>query len=142
MFRHLLTFQPIACPTSLQSSCYSSFNQLQWRKTCCGTLAVVPQHHSTCRLLGVRNVTGIPLSVHAWTLVDRTWLPNTSCLSVGWVSCFRPSLSVCNRTACCICRPSTVPSPLNDFQRSTWLYLQPRCILTHVPCILGQFVPR
>jgi hypothetical protein len=96
-------------------------------------------HHttSTGHLLGVLSIPGILLWVHAWPLVFRTWLPKTSQLSLGWVSCVRPCLSVCYRRACCTWRPPTVPSPLIVTRRSVWLCTRPRCIFACVLCILG-----
>jgi len=95
---------------------------------------------STCRLPGVRTISGILLWVHARTLVYRTWLPMTSRLPLGWVSCFQPCHSVCNTSACCIFQPRTVPSQSIVPRRSVWLYLRPRCILARILCILGMYV--
>jgi len=95
-------------------------------------------HHttSTGHLLCVQSISGILLCVHSSPVVFTTWLPKTSCLSLGWVSCFWPCFSVCNRRACCTWRPPTVPSPSIVTPGSVWVCTRPRCIFTRVLCIL------
>ena len=103
------------------------------------TVSGLSFHHttSTGHLLGVWSIPGILLSVHTWALVFRTWLPMTSHLSLGWVSCVRPCLSVSHCRACCTWRPPTVPSPFIVTQISVWLCTRPRCIVACVLCIVG-----
>jgi len=96
-------------------------------------------HHTTSngQLLSVWSIAGILLWVHVRALDFRTWLPMTSQMSLGWVSCCRPCLSVSNCSACCTYRPSTMPSPSIVTLITVWLCTRPWCILACVLCILG-----
>jgi hypothetical protein len=70
------------------------------------------------------------------TSVGRTWLPEASHCSLGWVSCFQLCLSVYSRGAYCICRPPTEPSLQSLLLRFVWSCSPPRCIFVIVLCLL------
>jgi len=91
---------------------------------------------STCRRLGVRTVLGTSPLARVRTSVGRTWLPEASHCSLGWVSCFQLCLSVYSRGAYCICRPPTQPSPPSLLLRFIWSCSPPRCIFVLVLCLL------
>jgi hypothetical protein len=54
---------------------------------------------SICHHLGVRNIFGTSPLVRVRTSVGRTWLPEASHCSSGWVTCFQLCLSVYSRGA-------------------------------------------
>jgi hypothetical protein len=95
------------------------------------------QTTSSCRRLGVRTVIGTSPLAPVRISVGRTWLPEASHCSLGWVSCFQLCLSVDSHGAYCICRPPTktwLPSFLLRFVRSC---LAPRCIFVLILCLLS-----
>jgi hypothetical protein len=91
---------------------------------------------SSCRRLGVRTLLGTSPLAHVRTLVGRTWLPEASHCSLGWVSCFQLCLSVDSRGAYCICQPPSRPPPPSWLLRLIWSCSPPRCIFVLVLCLL------
>jgi hypothetical protein len=90
---------------------------------------------STCRRLGVRTVLGTCPLARVRTSVGRTWLPEASHCSMGWVSCSQLCLVAGSRDVCCICRPPTQPSPPSLLLRFVWSCSPPRCTLVLSLCL-------
>ena len=93
---------------------------------------------STARRIGVRTVLGTSSLARVRTSVGRTWLPEASHCSLGWVSCSQLGLSVYSRGAYCICRPPTQPSPPSLLLRFVWSCLTPSCKFVPVLCLIGS----
>jgi hypothetical protein len=81
---------------------------------------------STSCCLGVRTVLATSPLVRVRTSIGRTWQPEASHCSLGWVSCFQLCLSVYSHGAYCICQPPTQPSPPSLLQRFVWYCSPPR----------------
>jgi hypothetical protein len=75
---------------------------------------------SVYRRLGVRSVLGTCPLAHVRTSVGKSWLPEASRCSWGWVSCFQLCLSACSHDVYCTCRPRTQPSPPSLLLRFVW----------------------
>jgi len=90
---------------------------------------------SICHHLGVRTVFGTSRLARVRTSVGRTWLPESSHCSLGWVSCFQHCLSVYSSGAYCICRPPIQPSPRSLLLGLVWSCSPPRCTLVLSLCL-------
>jgi len=97
---------------------------------------------SICHRLSVRTVLGMRPMAQVWTPAGRIWLPEASCYSFGWVSCFQLCLSACNPDGSCSCRPPTQPqSPPSLLLRFVYACSPPRCTLVLSLCLSCDPLP-
>jgi len=85
-----------------------------------------------CCPVGIRTTLGTFQSLHDCSSVYNSLLAVISCLSLGWVSCFRLCPSAGNHDIWTTCRPRTLPLPASSLQRSVCLCSQPRVIFARV----------